>query len=120
MSLLTSRVTVNDSIQGTKVPLSYTLISQPPWFYCTECLSSVSPLLSHVFCYVDAVTREHPGVDKHSNMGLNTSDHSSLLGNSLASHVGLFFTVDDVSELTISSFSFTTLGVCPLIFCVGV
>ena len=83
------------------------------------CLSSVSPLLSHVFCYVDVVRREHPGVGKHSDPGQITSDLSSVLGNSLASYEGLLFTVDDVSDRTISSFSFTTLGVCPLFFSVG-
>ena len=102
MSLLTGRVTVNDNNGGTRVPLSDTLIQQPPWFDCAE-LSSVSPLLSHVFCYVDVVTREHPRVGKHSNMGLITSDHCSVLGISLASHEVLLFTVGDVSDPTIST-----------------
>lgn len=79
-------------------------------------LSSVSPLLSHVFCYVDVVTREHPRVGKHSDPGQITSDLSSVLGNSLASHSGLLFTVDSVSDLTISTFSFTTFRGMSLLF----
>lgn len=66
-------------------------------------LSSVSPVLSHVFCYVDVVTREHPRVGKHSDLGPITSDHSSVLGISLPSHAVLLFIVDDVSDSTIST-----------------
>lgn len=57
---------------------TYTHLAAPLVLLCrAECLSSVNPLLSHVFCYVDVVTREHPRVGKHLDMGLITSDHSS-------------------------------------------
>lgn len=89
MSLLTGRVTVNDNNGEIQVPLSQMLIWWPPfWFYCadpTECLPS------HVFCCVEVVIREHPGVGKHLNM--ITSDRNPVVGNSLLSHVGLIFTV---------------------------
>lgn len=66
-------------------------------------MSSVSPLQSHVFCYVDVVTWEHPRVGKHSDTGPITSDHSSALGISLPSHAVPLFTVGDVSDPTIST-----------------
>ena len=71
-------------------------------------------MLSHVFCYVDVVTREHPRVHKHSNMAPITYDHSSVLGNSLASHAGVLFTVDGASDPAISTiFHLQPLGYVP-------
>lgn len=78
-------------------------------------------MLSHVFCYVDVVTQEHPIAGKRSDIDLINSTHSSVLEISQLSHLVLLFTVNDVSEPTISTlFPFTTLGVCPICFCVGV
>lgn len=112
MSLLTSRVTVNDNNGGTRVPLSETLTLQPLGFVPSWVQSA--PVLSHVFCYVNVVTREHPRVGKHSDMGLITSDLSSVLGISALTRVYCrwCFRPD-----YFHSFSFTTLGVCPLCFC---
>lgn len=103
MSLLTSRVTVNDNNGGTGVTLSHTLIQQPPWFYCAERFSLVIQLLSHVFCYVDVVTQEHPIVGKRTDIDLINSTHNSVLEISQLSHIVLLFTVNDVSEPTIST-----------------
>lgn len=86
MSLLTSRVTVNDNNGASGVIFSYVLIERPPWFYCAERLSSVISLPSHDFCYVDVVTQEHPRVSKHSDMGLITCTHSCVLGISVPSN----------------------------------
>lgn len=63
---------------------------------------------------MDVVTREHPRVGKHLDMGLISSDHTPVLGNSLPSHAGLLFTVDDVSALTISTvFHYDLKGYVP-------
>lgn len=82
---------------------TYIHLAAPLVLLCqVECLSSVRPLLSHVFCYVDVVTREHPRVDKHSDLGLIyfLALYWEIL---LPSHAGLLFTVDDVSDPTIST-----------------
>lgn len=93
------------TMEGHSLHFHIHSFSSPLWFCCAELkrLSSVSPVLSHVFCYVDVVTREHPRVGKHSDMGPITSDHSSVLGISLPSHAVLLFIVNVVSDSTIST-----------------
>lgn len=82
--------------------------------------SSVSSMLSHVFCYVNVITQEHPRIDKHAT----TWARSPLIifrcwEFLLPSHIVLLFTVSDVSDSAFfHSFSFAALrGLSPLYLC---
>ena len=114
MSLLTSRVTVNDNNGGTQVSHTHSF-SSPLGFYSAFWIQPIATV-SHVFYYVDVVTREHPRVGKHSDPAWVLLN--SVLGNSLASLAGLLFTVDDVSDPTISTvFMYNLTSMSTLFLC---